>query len=223
MTRVLRPTTPPAVLATDGLLKRQEHCAAHAAGEREFPFDTNIYGHAKVKRALVEMHHGKCCYCESYVRHITPGTIDHYRPKAASQQSAGSSLIRPGYYWLAYEWENLLFACPECNQTKRNRFPIRDATRRALSHLDSLAQEDALLINPAEDNPAELISFREEFAFPVDDNLRGHTTIEVLELNDRKDLVDRRREKIQTLRVLKHVVSIMPQSPEAADAQQIFE
>src|SRR5208283_4916879 len=113
---------------------------AYTTGAREFQFDQKIYGHEDVKRALVTMHHGKCCYCESHVRHTSPGTIDHYRPKAASQQRIGTPFIRPGYYWLAYNWENLLFSCPACNQTyKRNQFPLRDEARRALSHLNSLA------------------------------------------------------------------------------------
>ncbi len=223
MIRVSRPAIPPAVLATEGRSRHQEHCAAYDAGTREFQFDSKIYGHEDVKRTLVAMHHGKCCYCESFVRHTSPGTIDHYRPKSASQQRAGEPFIRPGYYWLAYDWENLLFSCPVCNQTyKRNLFPLRDAAQRALSHSNSLAAEDALLLDPTRDNPVEFISFREEFAFPLEDNLRGRTTIEVLGLNDRIDLVERRREKIQILRVLQRVVAIMPQSQEALDAQQIL-
>ena len=223
MIRVIRPVPPPTVLSVEGRSKYQEHCAAYAAGTREFEFEPKIYGHEVVKMALVAMHHGKCCYCESFVRHTSPGTIDHYRPKAASQQRVGDPLIRPGYYWLAYDWDNLLFSCPECNQTyKRNQFPLRDAAQRALSHLDSLAVEDALLIDPSKENPVEFISFREEFAFPLEDNLRGHTTIEMLGLNDRIDLVERRREKIQVLRALQGVVTLIPQSQEASDAQQIL-
>jgi uncharacterized protein (TIGR02646 family) len=222
MIRVVRPATPPTVLAVEGRRRQEEHCAAHAAGEREFQFDAAIYGHEAVKQALVDMQHRKCCYCESYVRHVTPGTIDHYRPKAASQQSAGEALTRPGYYWLAYEWENLLFACPTCNQTKRNLFPLDDTTRRARSHTDPLAREEPLLIDPSKNDPAEFISFREEFAFPLEDNLRGRTSIAILKINDRKDLVERRREKLQILRALKRIVTAIPQSPEAADAQQIL-
>lgn len=224
MIRVLRPATPPAVLTVEGTSRHQEHCAAYTAGTREFQFDPKIYGHEDVKKALVEMHHGKCCYCESFVRHTSPGTIDHYRPKAASQQKAGDPLIRPGYYWLSYNWENLLFSCPICNQTyKRNQIPLRDPARRALSHLNSLDLEEALLIDPSKDNPAEFISFREEYAFPVNDNLRGRTTIEILQLNDRDDLVERRRERIRVIRVLQAVVAKMPDSQEASEAQQVLD
>jgi hypothetical protein len=67
-----------------------------------------------------------------------------------------------------------------------------------------------------------LYHFDEEFAFPLDDNLRGHTTIEVLKLNDRPDLVERRRERMRTLRLMRDVVNLMPQSPLASDARQIL-
>ncbi len=222
MIRVFRPPAPPPVLAVEGLLKTQEHCAAYTAGEREFQFDSAIFGHQDVKRVLVAMHHGKCCYCESHVRHISPGTIDHYRPKAASRQRAGDAFIRPGYYWLAYQWENLLFSCPACNQIyKRTQFPLRDPTRRALSHLHPLAQEEALLIDPSKDDPAQFMSFREEFAFALEDNLRGRTTIEILALNDRDELVEQRRKKIQPLRLMRSIAQ-MPQSQVATDAQRFL-
>ncbi len=220
MIRVFRPAAP-AILTGEGISRSREHCEAYTAGTSEFQFDSKIYGHEDVKQALVTMHHGKCCYCESHVRHTSPGTIDHYRPKAASQQSPGTPFIRPGYYWLAYNWENLLFSCPACNQTyKRNQFPLRDDAQRALSHLDALVREEALLIDPSTDNPAEFISFREEYAFACEDNLRGRTTIEILKLNDRPDLIERRREKIRTLRLIRSVITLVPQSQEALDATQ---
>ena len=147
MIRVFRPAAP-VVLMVGGFAKSQEHCEAYAAGIRKFQFDSKIYGHEDVKRALVAMHSRKCCYCESYVRHTSPGTIDHYRPKAASQQSVGDPFNRPGYYWLAYDWENLLFSCPICNQTcKRNQFPLRNPNGRALSHSGSLVTEELFRFN----------------------------------------------------------------------------
>jgi len=89
--------------------------------------------------------------------------------------------------------------------------------------LNSLDLEEALLIDPSKDNPAEFISFREEYAFPVNDNLRGRTTIEILQLNDRDDLVERRRERIRVIRVLQAVVAKMPDSQEASEAQQVLD
>lgn len=223
MIRVIRPAAPPAVLAVEGIAKSQEYCDAYANGTRDFQFDSTIYGHAAVKQSLVDMHHGKCCYCESKVRHTGPGTIDHYRPKAAAQQQVGVPLTRPGYYWLAYDWENLLFECVACNQThKRNLFPLQNDAQRALSHLHPLNQEIPLLIDPSRENPVDFISFHEEYAFELNGNLRGRITIQILALNDRPDLVEQRREKITVLRNIRNIVRLLPETPEALEAQQFL-
>ncbi len=72
------------------------------------------------------------------------------RPKAGFRQIAQELLGRPGYYWLAQEWDNLFFACPLCNQRyKKNRFPLRDPAARARSHRDDVSREEPLFINPA--------------------------------------------------------------------------
>ena len=185
----------------------------------------HIYGHADVKRSLVAMHHGKCCYCESKVRHTGPGTIDHYRPKAASQQQVGAPFTRPGYYWLAYNWENLLFECVACNQThKRNLFPLIDDNQRALSHFHPVANETPALLDPSNpnDDPSNFISFRAEYVFALNGNQRGQTTIDILELNDRPDLVEQRREKIAVLRNIQNIVRLLPGTAEALEAQQFL-
>jgi uncharacterized protein (TIGR02646 family) len=224
MIRVKRTPASLPVLAIEGTTKAQEHCDAYSNGIREFQFDSTIYGHDSVKEALVAMHHGKCCYCESRVRHTGPGTIDHYRPKAASQQRVGNPFFRPGYYWLAYHWHNLLFECVACNQTyKRNLFPLQDETRRALSHLHPVGEEEPVLINPSRENPEDFVSFHEEYAFEVNGNHRGRVTIEILGLNDRTDLVEQRRDKIRVLRILRKIVRLLPQDSDGLAAQQYLD
>jgi uncharacterized protein (TIGR02646 family) len=220
MIRVLRPGATPSVLATDGVKAAQQHSTDYAAGVREFKFEAAIYGHETVKQALVAMHRVNCAYCESKVRHTGPGTIDHYRPKAAVQQAAGAPFIRPGYYWLAYQWENLSFSCVACNQKKRNLFPLRDDRQRAHSHLDPLEREAPLLIDPSRENPEDFISFRAEYAFALEGNPRARITIEVLALNDRYDLVEQRRKIIRILQTFQKIIISWPESQAAADARQ---
>jgi len=65
------------------------------------------------------MFHGKCAYCESKITAIYNGDIEHFRPKGKIQTANPS---RPGYFWLASEWKNLLLACPFCNQTNTHEF-----------------------------------------------------------------------------------------------------
>jgi len=67
-----------------------------------------IYKEKTVRELLQKMCYGKCAYCESRITAIYSGDIDHFRPKK-------------DYHWLAADWENLLFACPFCNQTHTHK------------------------------------------------------------------------------------------------------
>lgn len=206
MIRIRKPADPPAVLvdrgaeACRGLCEQYDAAPAdHQNGARTFEFDPKIYGHPSVRAALAEAQHGKCCFCERKVE----GDVEHFRPKSRSQQARGDPPLRPGYYWLAYEWSNLFFACGPCNQRyKRDLFPLAAPARRARSHHDDLAAEDPLFLDPANDEPAEHIAFRSEVAYAVNGSPRGQATIDLLALN-RPDLQESRRERLGPLRALK--------------------
>ncbi|AUX44887.1 uncharacterized protein SOCE26_063570 [Sorangium cellulosum] len=72
---------------------------------------------------------------------------------------------RPGYYWLAYEWDNLLFSCGICNGThKRNLFPLGNPEKRARSRRAKLSVEEPLLVHPAQEEPEQLVGYRDEYA-----------------------------------------------------------
>jgi uncharacterized protein (TIGR02646 family) len=199
MIPVRRPVAVPAVLLIQGVEARHQHEAAYAAapanygsGNRLFTFDRDIYGHADVKAALRLAQHDKCCFCESKVTHIAFGDVEHFRPKAAFRQRPSGPLLRPGYYWLAYEWTNLFFCCQLCNQRfKQNLFPLRHSRRRARSHRDDIAAEEPLFLNPEEDNSRH-VRFRDEYVESVRNSRRGAVTIDALGLN-RKELILERR------------------------------
>ena len=87
-----------------------------AAGVRSFEFSSDVYGHESVKSALKNLQHGKCCFCEAKVSHVSHGDVEHFRPKAGYQIDENAPLVRPGYFWLAYDFSNLFFACQICNQ-----------------------------------------------------------------------------------------------------------
>lgn len=54
----------------------------------------------------------KCAYCEANTSVVAHGDVEHFRPKSE-------------YWWLAYTYDNYLFACQICNQTyKSDNFPI---------------------------------------------------------------------------------------------------
>ena len=76
---------------------------------------------------------GKCVYCEGKFGLVTYGDLDHYRPKQQIKQGSGKvvqikirghEIPHPGYFWLAYDYRNLLPTCDRCNRTsKGSRFP----------------------------------------------------------------------------------------------------
>lgn len=93
---------------------------------------TKIWGELK-DWLLKNVFHNKCAYCETPVgRSIFHA--EHYRPKKGVTTEKGRVKIRdaggqecdhPGYFWLAFHWQNLLPSCARCNSpNKKNRFPL---------------------------------------------------------------------------------------------------
>lgn len=219
MIKIDKPKTPPAILTTSGVKKRRLHCdsysknkADYVTGKKRFVFDSAIYGHRTVKEALKKCQKGKCCFCESKIDHIAHGDVEHFRPKAGYKQKPKDKLTTPGYYWLAYEWENLFFSCQLCNQRyKHNLFPLKIPQKRAKSHHEKISKENPLFINPAEIDPKEHISFRKEIPYPLNGSLDGIATIDGLGL-DRETLNERRREKYNQLEIIYQLSFLDPNS-----------
>ena len=226
MIKITKSETAPEILHTKGKSKRTTHCrsysqhqAEYESGQRAFPFDARIYGHASVKAALIEAQHGKCCFCE--VKVGTDGDVEHFRPKSASCQGKKQGLIRPGYYWLAYEWDNLLLSCSACNQRhKGNLFPLTDPASRARSHHNPVTQEDPLFINPVTQDPEQYIGFRQEIPYPIKNNRYGKATIVALGL-DRLILNEKRRDHLAILQQMQEVVTLAAAHPKNKEFQTI--
>ena len=213
MIRIERPPEPPEVLQTRGRRKTNENCNRydiHANdyrdGSRRFDFDSAVYGHGSVKSALLQAQFGKCCYCESRFGVTSYGAVEHFRPKGAVQQGPGQGREYPGYYWLAYAWDNLLVSCEKCNTThKRDLFPLGDAAARARSHHDDLNTECPLFVDPAAEDPGLHIRFRG--AAVVAATRRGQATIEGMGLR-RSDLEEARMERLDHLRLFREIVEL---------------
>lgn len=73
----------------------------------------NKYRHREIKDALVAAFHGKCAYCESQIRAVSYGHIEHFYPRSV-------------YVDKTFEWDNLLLSCEICNDAghKGDRFPL---------------------------------------------------------------------------------------------------
>lgn len=204
MIRIARPAIP-AVLADPSAavreLSRRLATSPDAVLKSE-DFSRDLYAHASVKEALLSAQHGKCAFCESQVRHIASGHVEHFRPKAGYKQRPTDPLRRPGYYWLAYSWYNLLFSCELCNSRhKGSLFPLADHRTRAGSPMDDLANEQPLFLNPAVDDPSAFIRFRRHVPRALKNNRRGAVTIRELGLR-RDALNERRKSQLKLLRLL---------------------
>jgi hypothetical protein len=176
------------------------------SGEK-LKFDSTIWSDLK-HFMLKKVFHGKCAYCESKFEAVEPGEADHYRPKGEIygkyngefRKVMNGAIPHPGYYWLAYEWSNLLPACSLCNGPggKMSKFPIDG--RYALSPKDGEdlatlgALEEPLLLNPYKDDPSKDIQFGEfGIVTPKGGSKYGDTSIQVYDLN-REALLECRRE-----------------------------
>lgn len=116
-------------------------------------FKPKLWG--DLKTHLFELFHGKCAYCEAKVQHVDHGAVEHYRPKKAVTEDPS----HPGYYWLAYDVQNLLPACGLCNEGggKMNQFPLEGGThaRDAAAVVD----ERPMLLHPYRDDPRKHLQF----------------------------------------------------------------
>lgn len=165
------------------------------------------FGSKDFAKLLLKCQGHKCCYCE---KKVFGGQLEHYRPKAAWQQSIGSKKYQPGYYWLAYKWENMLISCSDCNQSgqKGILFPVFGLIRAKI-HTDDCAMENPVIINPAEEDPTLYISFNKDVPVEVDVAVgRGKKNIEIFKLKDRADIKEIRYDKFYKYETEKLIANI---------------
>jgi len=150
-------------------------------------FKDSVFNGDGVKTQLLHDQHQKCAYCEVNMAGDY-GAVEHYRPKTGWQENKNDILHKPGYYWLAYEWTNLLCSCDRCNSTARkgNLFPLRNSVSRDIDN-QNVSREEPLIINPIFEDPGDFLRFNKYMAVPAINNGsesdKGRTTIDVFDLN----------------------------------------
>ncbi len=229
MIKVMRPTSLPAVLATRGVLQTRKDCDAYDAyprhyrdGRKGFDASSGIYAHRSVKDELLAAQHRKCCYCERKILPSDFGDVEHFRPKAGVKREGVKKLIKPGYYWLAYDWSNLLVSCGVCNTAwKQTYFPLRNERHRSRWHGDPIAGEHPMLVDPAAEDPRDHIRYAGDAPYAL--TQRGQATIDRLGLR-RGDLREARKELLSTLTVLRDVtICLAPSDPARTTAETHLE
>jgi uncharacterized protein (TIGR02646 family) len=196
MIKINRPVVVPLKLSGDGYNANEANKLLYDADKKKYDAEgfsilNAIYGDPSVKSSLKAAQHQKCCYCERD-QSEEHGAVEHYRPKKGYKQSRGRKEIKPGYYWLGYEWSNLLFTCAYCNSAKHkgSLFPLKDESKRAKSHHDNISLEDPMLIDPANTDPIDHIFFEKEIIKGKTDY--GWETINICGL-DRETLNTKRK------------------------------
>lgn len=151
-------------------------------------FEFTAYRNPNIKAALLKMSHYKCAYCESAIENGSMD-IEHYRPKGGIIDDD----THPGYWWLAFEWTNLLPSCRPCNSAihqhvvtedvtledfelsefeppeglygKAQYFPINNS--RLIAPINDHFFEDALLIDPTRMDPEPSFKWLEVDALSI--------------------------------------------------------
>ncbi len=164
----------------------------------------------EVRYALRMLYYNKCAYCET--KAYQPD-VEHYRPK---KKVIGFQNNNHGYYWLCYEWTNLIPACYECNSRKGkgNKFPINNQRVTTPTFLDKEGLdfnackinspvwqiEGTLLLHPEMDN-VEIyfkLLWNGKLKGLDGNNGKGNTTIKTCDLN-RGNLIYARKAIINTI------------------------
>ena len=135
--------------------------------------DAHRTAYTSVKKELAIAQHRKCCYCER-IETQDFNDVEHYRPFAR-------------YWWLAWTWENLLFACATCNRSgKKAAFPLEDGSAALVFGQQPPGAERPLLVDPAAEDPRQHIGFEcvNGKWLPIGRTPRGRKTLEILAFDD---------------------------------------
>lgn len=173
--------------------------------EKEFKIKSGLY-----KRLKSEVYFdkkgpfkGKCAYCETELRYHDD--LDHYRPKKGVDDENddtirininGKNIDHPGYYWLAYSWNNLFPTCKDCNAPstvhkvpigKRNRFPIAGKYAKKPGEEK---MEGPLLLNPLKDFPEKHFRWDEKHKMIIakPTSKKAKMTLKILGFHQREQL-----------------------------------
>lgn len=176
--------------------KRALHLQMYAANQ---PIEISDSLYKALGRAFFAETTVKCAYCENAFQLNQAGDVEHFRPKGRVTDENDQVVYigegqkrqpHPGYFWLAYDWGNLLPSCWKCNRPSRaadgrlvgksTRFPVT-GTHAVPGDLGPL--DVPLLINPFQEDPAEHLDMHIETGILFKKSERGEMCIKLLDLN----------------------------------------
>jgi 5-methylcytosine-specific restriction endonuclease McrA len=138
--------------------------------ERKDFIDTHESECSALRDVLWAVGHAKCWYSEASLQQCE-GQVEHYRPKKRLHGAR-----HEGYWWRAFDWENLRLAHPTVNRRKTDYltgkrvgkgsyFPLRDEARRAQNRAEE-TNEEPVLLDPVVPSDTLLICFDEASGAP---------------------------------------------------------
>ena len=161
----------PQVLVDNAAAWTKEYCACLDAGKKPSQQVATRYNDPTIKTALEKETSGKCAYCESKMKHVSYGDIEHILPKNKD--------ARPDLY---VEWSNLTLACEQCNRSGKRQY----------------YDPNLPLINPYSDKPDEHFQDWGLLIMPKLGDNRALVTEKVLDLN-RIPLIEKRKERLDSV------------------------
>lgn len=164
----------PKILVDNAAIWTHEYTSCLAAGKEPSKEVSTRYNKPEIKDALEKETHGKCAYCESKIKHISYGDIEHILPKNKN--------ARPDLY---VEWSNLTLSCEQCNRSGKRTY----------------YDPQLPLINPYSDIPSQHLQDIGPLIMPILGDDRGVVTEHILKLN-RVSLIERRTERIMAVEIL---------------------
>lgn len=224
MIQIQRPDDEPSILKRLGAKQTRLDCIAYDACPADynsskvgFP-NRKYYSDKEVKDLLARATHNKCCYCERKCWSYYELDVEHFRPRCGVRQTLDQKNDElPGYYWLAYDWKNLLLSCAECNRRfKKTFFPLANPTERARSHHDDVTRESPLFVDPVGQDPRDHIRFVDYL--PTGITEQGRVTIDGLRLT-RTNLTEDRLKKIDHLDLHLAILAGAARHPEDYELQ----
>ncbi len=198
---------------TDAQRAAAQIAAVIAAGQTPH-FNAALY--KRRRQVFYDAFHGKCAYCERKFVLDQSGDIDHFRPKGAVTDENDQEVLvptadghapHPGYYWLAYDWRNLLPCCARCNRPTRlpdgrlvgksTRFPVQGGNYAWRPGNEQ--NEAPLFLNPMFDDPEADLGLDVATGLVFPKTPRGKFCIATLDLN-REGLPEERRKRFTEVR-----------------------
>ncbi len=190
-------------------IKRSERAKKKASEQYskndEIKFNDDVWKQLK-EWLLKHKFYSKCAYCEGKYIAGTYDAAEHWRPKGKVTVN-GIEVLRsdgtrhPGYWWLAYDWRNLVPSCDRCNGPggKMNEFPVgKSHVYDVDADIDELDEkENPRLLHPydAKNKPEDHLKFGLQGVVAEDKSSpRGKESIRVLNLW-RKELNEERAEE----------------------------